>query len=141
MKTYDVIIAGLGTAGAATCMELARRNVSVLGLDALRPPHNMGSHHGKSRSIRRAYLEGRAYIPMACHAWSLWRKLEQDAGVRYPIHLLLQTGREERKRVFGENFFRVYVQGFREHGLTPADVYDPALLSLMARWLQPPPSS
>ena len=81
-KTADVIVAGLGTAGSATCMALARRGASVLGLDARRPPHDMGSHHGESRSIRRAYLEGSAYVPMARRAWTLWKKLEQDAGAR-----------------------------------------------------------
>jgi hypothetical protein len=58
-------------------------------------------------------------------------KAVQDPGARYPLHLLLQMGREERKEVFGEYFYRVYFRYFREHGLTPADVYDPALLSLL----------
>jgi len=88
MPIYDVIVVGLGTVGAATCMELGRRGVSVLGLDAYRPPHKMGSHHGESRSIRRAYLEGTAYVPMAQQAWELWRRLERDTGTR----LLTPTG-------------------------------------------------
>ena len=79
-QTVDVIVVGLGTAGAAAAMTLARRGVSVLGVDAFRPPHDRASHHGKSRSIRRAYLEGTAYVPMALRAWQLWRKLEADTG-------------------------------------------------------------
>jgi len=82
LKPYDVIVVGLGTAGSATCMALAARGVSVLGLDAASPPHQRGSHHGESRSIRRAYLEGSAYVPMALRAWELWRKLEQKTGTR-----------------------------------------------------------
>jgi DnaJ-domain-containing protein 1 len=58
-------------------------------------------------------------------------RAEQDPRVKYPLDLLLQMGRDERKEVFGEYFYRVYFQNFREHGLTPADVYDPALLSLL----------
>ncbi|MEN8781975.1 MAG: FAD-dependent oxidoreductase, partial [Desulfobacterales bacterium] len=88
MNAYDVIIAGLGTVGSATAMELARRGHSVIGLDAFRPPHNRGSHHGQSRSIRRAYLEGTGYVPMALRAWELWRRLERDTG----ITLLVSTG-------------------------------------------------
>lgn len=88
MPIFDVIVVGLGTVGSATCMELARRGISVLGLDACRPPHKMGSHHGESRSIRRAYLEGTAYVPMAQQAWELWRRLESDTGTR----LLTPTG-------------------------------------------------
>jgi len=88
MNAYDVIIAGLGTVGSATAMELARRGHSVIGLDAFRPPHNRGSHHGQSRSIRRAYLEGTGYVPMALRAWELWRRLERDTGTT----LLVSTG-------------------------------------------------
>ena len=80
MNHYDVIVVGLGTAGSATCMTLAQRGVSVLGIDAFNPPHTLGSHHGESRSVRRAYLEGTAYLPMAIRAWDLWRKLEKDSG-------------------------------------------------------------
>lgn len=82
MHHYDVIVVGLGTAGSATCMTLAQRGVSVLGIDAFHPPHPLGSHHGESRSVRRAYLEGTAYLPMALRAWDLWLKLEKDAGER-----------------------------------------------------------
>jgi len=88
MPSYDFIIVGLGTAGSATCMSLARRGFRVLGLDQYRPPHAMGSHHGASRSVRRAYLEGTAYVPMALKSWELWRKLERDAGQ----DLLVETG-------------------------------------------------
>ena len=78
MRSYDYIVIGLGTAGSSTCMTLAQRGASVMGLDAYRPPHQSGSHHGESRSIRRAYLEGSTYVPMAIRSWELWRKLEHD---------------------------------------------------------------
>ena len=80
MNSYDFIIVGLGTAGSATCMNLVRRGYSVLGLDQFSPPHTMGSHHGKSRSVRRAYPEGSTYVAMALKSWELWRTLEQDQG-------------------------------------------------------------
>jgi sarcosine oxidase len=88
LSTYDFIIVGLGTVGSATCMTLARRGFTVLGIDAYRPPHNMGSHHGVSRSVRRAYLEGTSYVPMALRSWELWRRLEKDTGQK----LLVKTG-------------------------------------------------
>lgn len=88
MPVYDVIVVGTGTAGSATCLELSRRGLSVLGLDAYHPPHLLASHHGESRSIRRAYLEGTAYVPMARQAWVRWRQLERDTGTR----LLTATG-------------------------------------------------
>lgn len=88
MHTFDFSVIGLGTAGAATCMTLARRGFSVLGLDAHHPPHRQGSHHGGTRSIRRAYLEGSSYVPMAMESWELWRRLERDTGRK----LLVETG-------------------------------------------------
>ena len=88
MRTYDFIIVGLGTAGSATCMNLARRGYRVLGLDQYTPPHTLGSHHGLSRSVRRAYPEGHSYVPMALKSWELWRQLEKDQG----LQLLVKTG-------------------------------------------------
>lgn len=81
MPAYDFIIVGLGTVGSATCMTLARRGFTVLGIDAYRPPHNMGSHHGISRSVRRAYLEGPSYVPMALRSWELWQRLEKQGPI------------------------------------------------------------
>ncbi|MGD9018318.1 MAG: FAD-dependent oxidoreductase, partial [Desulfobacterales bacterium] len=69
-------------------MTLARRGFKVMGIDKYRPPHDKGSHHGASRSIRRAYLEGTSYVPMALRSWELWRKLEKDSGQE----LLVKTG-------------------------------------------------
>ena len=85
MNNYDFIIIGLGTVGSATCMNLARRGYRVLGLDQFSPPHSMGSHHGQSRSVRRAYPEGSSYVKMAIKSWELWRKLENDQGQRFLI--------------------------------------------------------
>jgi len=51
-----------------------------MGLDAMAPPHKRGRHHGESRSIRKAYMEGTAYVSMAIRSWDLWRKLEQVSG-------------------------------------------------------------
>jgi len=88
MSTYDFFVIGLGIVGSATCLELARRGHSVLGLDARHPPHNSGSHHGETRSIRRAYLEGSSYVPMALNSWESWRRLERDKKTA----LLTSTG-------------------------------------------------
>jgi len=88
MSAFDFVVVGLGTVGSATCLELARRGHSVLGLDARHPPHNQGSHHGETRSIRRAYLEGTSYVPMALNAWEAWRRLGRDNKKT----LLMSTG-------------------------------------------------
>lgn len=78
MKAYDVIVLGLGVAGAATAAELARRGMHVLGIDQFSPPHTSGSSHGGSRIIREAYYEGAEYVPFVRRAYELWQELERD---------------------------------------------------------------
>jgi sarcosine oxidase len=74
--------------GSATAYELARRGLSVLGLEAFTPAHQFGSSGGLSRIIRLAYFEHPAYVPMLRAAWEGWHQLEQETGTK----LLLRTG-------------------------------------------------
>ena len=76
----DVIVAGLGAAGSACAYHLARRGLAVLGLDAHQPPHDLGSHGGRTRIIREAYFEGEFYVPFVHRAFDLWRELEAETG-------------------------------------------------------------
>ncbi len=55
----------------------------------------------------------------------------EDPSVRFPLSVLLDMDRSQRKEAFGEYFYWVYYQHFRENGLTPAGLYDPHLLSLL----------
>ena len=87
-ESFDVIVVGLGAMGSATLYHLAKRGVSVLGLDQFEPPHDLGSSHGQTRIIREAYFEDPIYVPMIQRAISLWRELEQESGEG----LYLQTG-------------------------------------------------
>jgi len=52
-------------------------------------------------------------------------------SVRYPMSQLCQMDRPQRKEVFGEYFYWVYFQYFKENGLNPTNAYDPGLLSLL----------
>ena len=74
--TFDAIVVGLGAAGSATAYHLAHAGARVLGLDRFAPPHPLGSSHGESRIVRRAYFEGHQYLPLLERAWQLWRSLE-----------------------------------------------------------------
>jgi sarcosine oxidase len=77
---FDVIVIGVGAIGSATCWELARRGVRVLGLDRFEIPNARGSSHGQSRVIRLAYYEHPDYVPLLRRAYELWRELEQASG-------------------------------------------------------------
>jgi sarcosine oxidase len=84
----DVVVVGLGAMGSNTLMQLARREVKVLGIEQFEPGHARGASHGGSRIIRTAYAEGAKYVPLAQRAWQLWRELESLSGER----LLDKTG-------------------------------------------------
>ena len=49
---YDVIVAGVGSMGAAACRELAARGVRVLGLEQGALPNPLASFAGRTRAIR-----------------------------------------------------------------------------------------
>ena len=81
MRTFDVIVAGLGGMGSAAACHLAARGRRVLGLDRHTPFHDLGSSHGTSRIIRQAYFESPVYVPLLLRAYELWRQIERDSGV------------------------------------------------------------
>jgi sarcosine oxidase len=87
-RSADVIVLGLGAMGSATCLQLAARGASVIGIDRYAPPHPYGSTHGDTRITRVAIGEGPEYVPLVRRSHALWREIEQQAGVA----LLTVTG-------------------------------------------------
>jgi sarcosine oxidase len=88
MSSYDVIVVGVGAMGSATCFELARRGIRVLGLEQFDIPNALGSSHGQSRMIRMAYYEHPDYVPLLRRAYQLWHELEEVSSQK----LLYLTG-------------------------------------------------
>lgn len=85
---YDVVVVGLGVAGSAAARELARRGLTVLGLDRFGPDHRRGSSHGESRLFRLLYHEAPYYVPLLRRAREDWRELERECGE----DLFVETG-------------------------------------------------
>src|SRR5262245_65636170 len=79
---YDVIVIGVGGMGSAAAYELARRGLSVLGLEQFDLVHDRGSSHGLTRVIRKAYYEHPSYVPLVRRAYERWYDLEQRTGKR-----------------------------------------------------------
>ncbi|MCA6500520.1 MAG: N-methyl-L-tryptophan oxidase [Chitinophagaceae bacterium] len=77
---FDVIVLGVGSMGAATCYQLAERGYKVLGLEQFDIPHELGSHGGQSRIIRKAYAEHPDYVPLLERAYQNWKSLEEITG-------------------------------------------------------------
>ncbi len=78
--TYDAIVLGLGGFGSAALCHLARRGMSVLGIDRFGIAHDRGSSHGETRIIRKAYFEHPSYVPLLKRAYELWAELERASG-------------------------------------------------------------
>lgn len=120
MKHYDVIVLGLGGMGSAALAHLSKRKHKVLGLEQFSPAHTLGSSHGQSRIIRKAYFEDPAYVPLIMRAYELWSELEQATG----RSLFLRTG-----GLMAGHAEAAVVQGSlrsaREHGL-PHELLDAA---------------
>ncbi len=126
MQRFDAIVIGLGAHGSAAALALARRGLSVVGLEAGERGHGLGSSGGRSRMIRRAYFEDPAYLPLLAASWSAWDALGAAAGE--PLVELtggLYAGPAESV------VFRGSVASAREQGLAH-DVLDAA--EIRRRW-------
>ena len=130
---YDVIVAGVGGMGSATCWQLARRGKRVLGLERFDIPHAMGSSHGQNRIIRLAYFEHPSYVPLLRRAYELWRAAEHESGER----LLFVTGGVDAGPESGR-IVAGSLASCRMHGL-PHEVVDAAeLAERYPGWRIPP---
>lgn len=130
-----VAIVGLGAAGSAAALTLARRGQRVIGFDRFHPPHIHGSTHGRSRIIREAYYESPAYVPLVKRAYELWHALEHDSGRT----LLTRTGGLMLGPADGE-----LVDGARQsaemHGI-PYDLLDAAAVRRRFPAFRPAPDA
>ena len=100
--SYDVAIVGLGGMGSAILAHCAARGASVIGLEQFAPAHDLGSSHGKTRMIRKAYFEDPAYVALVLRAYELWRELERATGLEIlRITGLLSVGEETSEIIRG----------------------------------------
>ena len=76
--TYDAIVVGTGGVGSAALHYLAKRGLSVLGIERFTAAHDRGSSHGHTRVIRQAYFEHPDYVPLLLRAFELWNEIEQE---------------------------------------------------------------
>ena len=101
-RTFDAIVAGLGSMGSATLYHLARRGLRVLGIERFDVPNALGSSVGVSRIIRLAYAEHPDYVPLLLRSYELWRELEGAAGEKLLVITGgLDVGREREDTVRG----------------------------------------
>lgn len=112
MRIHDVIILGTGGVGSAALFHLARRGMSVLGIDRFSPGHDRGSSHGETRMIRQAYYEHADYVPLLKRAYELWDELSEMAGRQLLYRCgVLQAGPRDGRVLPG------VLGAARQHGL------------------------
>lgn len=87
MSDHDVAVIGLGGLGSATAYRLARRGLSVLGLEQFSLGHHNGGSQDHSRIIRNSYHDA-TYTALTPHSFTAWEEVEQESG----IQLVFQTG-------------------------------------------------
>src|SRR6185436_2444268 len=99
---FDVIVLGVGSMGSSTCYYLAKQGIKVLGLEQFDIPHELGSHTGQSRIIRKAYFEHPDYVPLLNCAYENWKDLENESGTQiYYRTGLVYFGRPEHELIKG----------------------------------------
>ena len=76
----SVIVLGLGAMGASACYHLAKRGARVTGIEQFDIGHALGSSHGQSRLIRKAYYEHPNYVPLLERSYELWAELSKGIG-------------------------------------------------------------
>ncbi len=98
----DVIVLGMGVMGGAACYSLARRGVAVTGIEQFGLGHSLGSSHGGTRLIRKAYFEDEHYVPLAKYSYQLWDQIGKscEKPLLHRVGLLL-IGQEKRGALKG----------------------------------------
>lgn len=76
-QEFEVAVVGLGGLGSATAYWLARRGVSVVGLEQFELGHVRGASHDHSRIIRRSYHTP-GYVELTAQAYEAWEAVERD---------------------------------------------------------------
>lgn len=100
--SYDVIVLGVGSMGSSTCYHLAKQGVQVLGIEQFDIPHELGSHAGQSRMIRKAYIEHPDYVPLLQSAYKNWKALEAETGAEVYIKTgILYSGKKGHSDIAG----------------------------------------
>jgi sarcosine oxidase len=80
MKSYDLIVIGIGGMGSAVVAHAASRRIRVLGIEQHSLPNRRGSSHGMTRILRVGLHEGPTYVPLVLRAVELWVDLGKRIG-------------------------------------------------------------
>ena len=75
MRSFRIAVVGGGISGASAARQLSERGHDVPLFEQHPQGHDLGSAHGRSRIVRRAYPD-RFYTECMAEAYPMWRELE-----------------------------------------------------------------
>ncbi len=87
IRSFDVVVLGLGALGSGAAYWLARAGADVLGLEQFDLGHARGESHDHSRIIRLSY-HAPHYVRLAKEAYQAWAAVEEHAQAQ----LVFTTG-------------------------------------------------
>jgi sarcosine oxidase len=104
-NSFDIIVIGVGSMGSSACYYLSKKGYRALGIEQFDIGHELGSHAGQSRIIRKAYFEHPGYVPLLERAYENWKQLVEETGEQ----LYFKTG-----LLYAGNPGNVMINGVKE---------------------------
>ena len=138
-----VAIVGCGLMGSSAARMLAKRGHEVTGFEQFEFGHELGSSHGLSRIVRKAYPDA-MYTEILLEAYPMWKDLQEEAGERMIYECgLTYFGREDDPEITDQikaltdlNVpFELRGPGEIEFNLQPGEV---GVFTPEAGWAHPP---
>ncbi|GAB6106561.1 DnaJ domain-containing protein [Fusibacter bizertensis] len=87
----------------------------------------------KIRQLKRQEIEIRTEYGQLNRNMStlVWDSYFSEKSAKYDVAMLSRMTSEERKAVFDDFFFSVYIQYYRENGIPISNLSDPKILSVL----------
>ena len=93
--------------------------------------HKLRNLKKLERRLRFHFLQRHARVPLVWNSFFSTRRLSDKTPVKYSLRTILAATRDERKRIFEEYLYTVFIRHMQEEGMGCSinAVHDPEILS------------